>query len=173
MIYNGVTINDTMLLVYNILFTFLLLLVLGVTVFAIRSCRSSDAKKQREIRKKLEEKAKTDPYAKKKLDKMNRKRNKSIKQEMFEKIFAFAVLTALSFTMLFFFFIPGWTDYVKKDYVVYEGTVTVTREYYRRHSYTYLDDGTCLTGRLGLDEGEHNVTIVYSKRTEIALDIID
>ena len=171
MIYNGVTINDTMLLVYNILFTFLLLLVLGVSVFGILSYRNSDAKKQREIRKKLEEKAKTDPYAKKKLDKMNRKRNKSVKQETFEKIFGFAVLVVLFCVMLGFFFIPGWTDYIKKDYVVYEGTVTV--EHYRRHYYTYLDDGTCLTGGLGLDEGEHYKTIVYSKRTEIALDILD
>ena len=164
-------INDTMLLVYNILFTFFLLLVLGASIFGILSYRNSDAKKQREIRKKLEEKAKNDPYAKKKLDKMNRKRKKSVKQEMFEKIFAFTVLAALFFTMVFFFFIPGWTDYIKKDYVVYEGTVTV--DYYRRRYYTYLDDGTCLTGGLGLDEGEHYKTIVYSKRTEIALDILD
>ena len=36
MIYNGVTINDSMLLVYNILFTFLLILVLGVGIFLCR-----------------------------------------------------------------------------------------------------------------------------------------
>lgn len=171
MIYNGVTINDSMLLVYNILFTFLLILVLGVGIFGFITYFDKDAKKKREIRKKLEEKAKTDPYAKKKLDKMNRKRNKSIKQEMFEKIFAFAILAALWFAMLFFFVIPGWTDYIKKDYVVYEGEIKV--EYYRRHYYTYLDDGTCLTGGLGLDEGDHNKTIVYSKRTDIALDILE
>ena len=102
---------------------------------------------------------------------MNRKRKKSIKQEWIEKTVSFAVLAVLFIVNFSFFFLPAWTDYVKKDYVVYDGDVEV--EHYRRHYYTYLDDGTTLTGSLGLSEGKHNVTIVYSKRTEIALDILD
>ena len=165
-------INDTILLVFSIIFTFLQLLITGVLVFVFITYMNKDAKKQREIRKKLEEKAKTDPYAKKRLDKMNRKRKKSIKQELIEKAVSFAVLAVLFIVNFSFFFLPAWTDYVKKDYVVYEGRVQV--DYYRRHYYTHLDDGkTTLTGSAGLSEGEHNVTIVYSKRSEIVLDLLD
>ncbi len=164
-------INDSTLLVFSIVFTFLQLLITGVFVFVFIAYMNKDEKKQREIRKKLEEKAKNDPYAKKKLDKMNRKRKKSIKQEWLEKVVSFALLAVLFFVNFSFFFLPAWTDYIKKDYVIYEGDVEV--EHYRRHYYIYLDDGTTLTGSLGLSEGEHNVTIVYSKRTEIALDILD
>ncbi len=171
MTYTCMAINDTILLVYNIIFTFLQLLILAVGIFAVLTCMNKDAKKQREIRKRLEEKAKTDPFAKKKLDKMNRKRQKSIKQEWIEKTVAFALIAALFLVNLCFFFIPGWTDFIKKDYAVYSGDLRV--EHYRRHWYTYLDDGTCITGSFGLSEGEHNETVVYSKRTEIALDILD
>lgn len=167
----SMAINDLTLLAYNIIFTFLLLLILAVGVFAFISIKHPDEKKRKKIKKNLETKAKTDPYAKKKLDKMKRKGMKSSGQEMFQKIFAFVVLTVLFVVMLEFFFIPGWTDYIKKDYVVYEGDIRV--EQYRRHRYTFLDDGTYLRGGLGLSEGEHNKSIVYSRRTEIALDIID
>ncbi len=50
-------INDTTLPVFSIVFTFLQLLITVVLVFVFITYMNKDAKKQREIRTKLEEKA--------------------------------------------------------------------------------------------------------------------
>lgn len=74
--------------------------------------------------------------------------------------------------------IPLWTDYIKKDYIVYSGNFSVERNgtigiKYYRYSYDYiLEDGTELSGsNMDLDIGEYNKTIVYSKRTKNVLGI--
>lgn len=72
--------------------------------------------------------------------------------------------------------IPGWTDYAKKDYVVFDGSSLVENGFnvhkFTRSSHIILPDGTRLTGSLGLEDGEHHGRIVYSKRTKIALGFV-
>ena len=63
--------------------------------------------------------------------------------------------------------IPGWTDYAKKDYVVYEGATGVYRS--GKYSYIKLEDGTVIDGRAGLSYEDKYGTVVYSRRTKIAL----
>ena len=127
--YTCLAINDTKLLIYNVIFIFLQLLVTGAGVLLVTTYLNKDSKKQRVIRKKLIEKAKTDPYAKKKLDKMERKRKKSIKQEWIEKALMLAIIIICVVVNLFWCIIPGLTDYIKKDYVVYSGEFSVNLSY--------------------------------------------
>jgi hypothetical protein len=69
--------------------------------------------------------------------------------------------------VLFICLIPGWSDYIKKDYVVYEGSYEVTGV--GGDMKIILEDGTSLKEQSGLDEGEFEGRIVYSKRTKIPL----
>ena len=121
----------------------------------------------------LREKAKTDPIAEKRLRKMERKHKRNLKNNRVDSILVFALILILVFANLFLCVIPGWSDYINKDYVVYDGTLSVENSIYvhkfLRTSTITLEDGTVLTGSLGLEEGQHNIKIVYSKRTEIAL----
>jgi len=68
---------------------------------------------------------------------------------------------------LFISLIPGWSDYIQKDYVVYEGSFEVTGV--GGDMKIILEDGTSLKEQRGLDEGEFEGRIVYSKRTKIPL----
>ena len=77
------------------------------------------------------------------------------------------MLLVLVFVNLLVCVIPGWTDYITKDYAVYSGNVSVDKVL--RTSQITLEDGTVLTGSLGLEKGQHNIQLVYSKRTKIAL----
>ena len=69
----------------------------------------------------------------------------------------------------------GVCNYEKKDYIVYHGSLERGFEVHRftKTSYIELDDGTRITGSLGLEEGMHSKTIVYSKRSKIALGVAD
>ena len=122
----------------------------------------------------LRKRAVTDPIAKKRLEKIKRKHKRNKKSDGPNKITAFALVLILFLIVLFICFIPGWTDYIKKDYVFYEGDFSVEHSWSYKYSINAtitLDDGTELVGTLGLEEGEYTGKIVYSKRTEIALTV--
>ena len=48
-----------------------------------------------------------------------------------DKVLIFSLLLVLFSITLFVAVIPGWTDYVKKDYVVYGGDLSVEYEVHR------------------------------------------
>lgn len=171
--YNGIEINDTRLLVWVIVFSLILLFTIIVGVVAYFVFYNKENFKNAKRIKTLREKAITDPIAEKRLRKMERKHKRNLKNDRFNKVLILSLIMILVFINLFLCVIPGWTDYIKKDYIVYNGNLSVecsiyVHKYLRTSTIT-LEDGTVLTGALGLEEGQHNKRIVYSKRTEIAL----
>ncbi len=83
------------------------------------------------------------------------------------KIVAAVLSIVFALGTLFICLIPGWSDYIKKDYVVYEGSYEVTGV--GGDMKIILEDGTSLKEQSGLDEGEFEGRVVYSKRTKIPL----
>ena len=171
--YSGIEINEGKLLANNIVFTLILLFIIAIGVFAFFVYQNRENKKTKGRIKHLEAKAKTDPIAQKQLERLNRKRNKRKKDGILDKVLIFSLLLVLFSITLFVAVIPGWTDYVKKDYVVYGGDLSVEYEVHRyiKSSTITLKDGTILTGVFGLDEGTHTEAIVYSRRTKIVIGI--
>ncbi len=165
MTYSGIEINEVNLLITNISFTFILTIAIAATVWGFFVFFDKRDKKTKEVYKKLKIKAENDPYAKKKFEKMKRKRFD--KKDIWLEIFICCLLLFAIIVPSFFYVIPGWTDYVIKDYLIYDGEFTVCRG--NRHKYIILENGTELTGGLGFDEGIHNGTIVYSQRSKITL----
>ena len=171
--YSGIEINEGKLLANNIVFTFILLFLIAIGVFALFVYRDQENVKAKERFKHLESKAKTDPNAQKQLEKLKRKRNKRKKDGILDKVLIFSLLLVLFSITLFVAVIPGWTDYIKKDYVIYGGDLSVEYEVHRyiRTSTITLEDGTVLTGAFGLEDGKHTEAIVYSRRTKIVIGI--
>lgn len=171
MIYNGIHINEGKLLANNIIFTLILLLTIAIAAFAFLTYRNGENKKMKDRIKRLKAMAKIDTDANRQLERLERKRKKQRNHGMLEKVLILSLLLALILINLFVAVIPGWMDYVKKDYIVYGGDLDLeyTVHRYIKSSTITLDDGTVLSGIFGLDEGKHNETIVYSKRTKIVL----
>jgi len=172
-IYNGIHINEGKLLADNIIFTLILLLTIAIAAFAFLTYRNSENKKMKDRIKRLKAMAKIDTNVNRQLKKLERKQKKQKNHSLLEKALIFSLLFALILINLFVAVIPGWTDYVKKDYVVYGGDLDLeyTVHRYIKSSTITLEDGTVLSGIFGLDEGKHFETIVYSKRTKIVLGI--
>ncbi|MBE6671989.1 MAG: hypothetical protein E7599_00505 [Ruminococcaceae bacterium] len=165
--YHGIQISQTRLIANNIIFTCLLLITVGLGIWYLIFTHTSGNLKDRKRIKRLKQKANRDPYAEKQLQKLKRKQKSVKKTSLSTDILVWSLLIVLLSLNLFLAIIPGWTDYIKKDYVVYEGSFVVDR--YTRGSHINLEDGTRLTGALDLGEGEHTGRIVYSRRTKIAL----
>ena len=173
MLYNDIAINEGKLLANNIVSTliFLFLIVICVMVFCVYRCKENPKTQNR--MKRLKVKAETDSNAKKQLEKLESKQKKRKKDGISDKVLIFSLLLVLIAMNLFIAVIPGWTDYIKKDYIVYGGDLNVEYEVHRhiRSSSIILEDGTVLSGGFGLDEGKHSETIVYAKRTKIVIGI--
>ena len=171
--YNGIEINEGKLLANNVVFTLILvfLIVMGVIAFFVYSNRENPKSKERRMRLKSE--AQTDSNAKKQYEKLERKRQKRKKDDIANRSLVFSLLIILIGINLFVAVIPGWMDYIKKDYIVYGGDTTVEYEVHRyiRSSTITLEDGTVLSGVSYLDEGTHSETIIYSRRTKIVVGI--
>ena len=165
--YNAIEVNDAKLLIWVIVFSLILLftIIVGVVAYSVFNNKenSISAKRIRTLR----EKATTDPIAEKRLRKIERKHKKNLKHDRVNKFLIFTLILILVSLNLFLCVIPGWMDYIKKDYIVHKGNLSVSR--YTRISTITLEDGTMLSGSLGLEEGQHNLKIVYSKRTKLAL----
>ena len=138
--YNAIEINDTKLLVWVIVFSFVLLFTIIVGIVAYFVFNNKENSKNAKRIRALREKATTDPIAEKRLRKMERKHKRNLKNDRVDRILAFALILILTFANLFLCVIPGWSDYIKKDYVVYNGTLSVHK--YLRTSTITLEDGT-------------------------------
>lgn len=171
--YKGIEINEGKLLANNTVFTLILLFLIVISVIAFFVYRNRENPKTKERRMRLKSKAHTDLNAKKQYEKLERKRKKRNKDDSANKSLVFSLLMLLIVINLFAAVIPGWVDYIKKDYIVYGGDMTVEYEVHRyiRSSTITLEDGTVLSGVFYLDEGTHGETIVYSRRTKIVVGI--
>ena len=167
--YEGIVINEVKLLTNNIVFSLAALFMVALGVVAWLIFRNKENAKNRERMRDLQSRAETDPIAEKRLKRMQRKHKNSRRKTIVDEIVIFFLIAILFLVSLFVAVIPGWTDYIKKDYVVYSGEMKVVDDI--RSSRIILQDGTVISGGFWLDEGKHCETIVYSKRTKVLVGI--
>ena len=163
--YNGIEINEIRLLVESIIFSVLLLILILIGCFFIAFSYDKQNKKSKIRIKKLKRESQADTIASKKLV-QEEKKFKRRKQKAREDIFIIALI-AVFIALLIVVCSIFWCDYIIKDYVIYEGEFEVYRS--TRRSYITLEDGTKIHGAACLSHGEHIGTLVYSKRSHIAL----
>lgn len=172
MVIDGVAVSDGALLAQNILFTVLCFFIIAVGVAGFFLILDKD---ERRIRRRIKERIKALENVEEKNPKVQKRLEKSIKalkkrrknKENSGITFAFCTCTLVFLLVFFILVIPGWVDYSRKDYIVYEGEFECFSG--GKNSYILLDDGTKLDGRCGLSSGEYYGRIVYSRRTRRAL----
>ena len=170
MAHQGIPISESLLLMNGIVFTCILLASLVIALVAFLLLRDKDAsrKKRKEAIRRLEAKSETDSHAAKRLKRLKRRERKVFKEALGHNLLIALLCSGLIAVNLFLGVIPTWSDYIQKDYVVYEGDFTV-RHLRRNHRVIILSDGTTVHGALGLEEGFYTDTIVYSRRARVAL----
>ena len=127
-------------------------------------------KKLRSKIKKLRTKAETDEQAAKQLTKMERKikRQKRKKRgDIIYHIFLFVLAFGFELFIIIGGIAPLVTDHIVKDYVVYTGEIKVCDNFKR--PYIELEDGTIVRGGTELTEEDTYGTVIYAKRSKIAL----
>ena len=167
----GIPIAEYKLLGIAIIYTVLLLALLGSMLFLLSRSYEKPNPKKAARRKKLQKKIESYNHAQKQLKRMERKQRNRRKRAKDDRAFTTVVCTlavCLMLATLILLIVPSWTDYIEKDYIVYIGDFRVEHPSQKR-SYIYLTDGTKLTGSGGLPEGFENGTVVYSKRTRLVL----
>lgn len=92
---------------------------------------------------------------------------KKSREKLIEKIVVGGLIAVLLILDLSFSAIPGWIDYAKKDYVEYVGEFECESK--SGSKFTYLSDGTKLSGTAGLESGEYYGRIVYGKRSGVTV----
>ena len=165
--YNGILITEIRLLMHGIIFTIMLICLTVAFAFFAYSCLSMKNPKDRQHIKKLREKAETDEIAKKKLEKIERKTKRKRKRNRTDiicDVVLWSIGVCLTVILLGWCVIPAWTDYVKKDYVVYTGEIKVYDQ--MKHSRIELEDGTTVWGKGNFDAEDTYGTVVYSRRTK-------
>ena len=166
--YNGIPISELRLLVHIILFMILFLGCAVVLGFGIHIWRTMKSSKERQHIKRLKAKAaQNDQLAQKQLQKIERKKKrrwKHDKEDIVVDILIWGLTVCLCGVMLGWAIIPGWMDYIKKDYVVYTGEIAVCVG--GKRSYIKLEDGTTVWGRGDFDDEDTRGTVVYSRRTK-------
>lgn len=168
--FEGIPIREQPLLIRSIAFTVLFLLALAVSGLLLWVVLSSRDRKALAHLRRLRKRAETDPVAQKRLERLERRRKRRRKQSRAERITEFALLfmvVGIAVAALCAGVIPCWTDYVRKDHVVYTGEIEVVR--YTRHAYVRLRDGTTLAGGFRLDESDTQATVVYARRSHVLL----
>ncbi len=170
MLYNGIEIAEWLLLFYCIASVVIILIMAALLILVIAVSRQNKNAKEEARLERLRERADSDPIAAKQLKRLERKRlnrKERDRDQRLETVFICVILAGLMVASTVFLAIPCWTDYVIKDYAVYEGEFEVYRQ--RKRTYTRLEDGTTLSGGLRLDYGYYEGKLVYSKRSEILL----
>ena len=138
-------------------------------IFLYISLSGKNIKNKQRIRK-LKKQAPTDEIAKANLEKLQRKskrRKKRNRDNLIDNIVLWCLLIGLGLLTLCYGVIPTLMDYIKKDYVVYTGEITVYESL--RNSHIELEDGTTVWGRADFTEEDTFGTVVYSKRTKRVL----
>ncbi|MBQ7968545.1 MAG: hypothetical protein IJ292_01850 [Clostridia bacterium] len=169
-IYKGVSISEYRLPVMYVIYIFLAVALVVAALFLLYQILSDRNKKTIQRIKKLRKKAENDEQSAKQLTKMERKikRQKKKKRGVIT-FYIFLFVLVLGYEM---FIIIGWiaplvTDHVVKDYVVYTGEIKVCDNF--KSPYIELEDGTIVRGGTNLTEEDTYGTVVYSRRSKIAL----
>ena len=168
--YNGIPISELGLIVHSVVFTILFLGLAVAFGFWLYTSLTMKNPKEKDRLLKLKEKAKNDELAKKQLKKIERKnkrRRMREKENIIADVFIWGLSICVAAVILAWAVIPGWADYVSKDYVVYTGEITVYNQ--MKRSRIELEDGTTVWGRGDFDEGDKYGTVIYSKRTKLFL----
>ena len=164
---NGIQISELRLIVHSIIFTILFIgLMVAVGFWVYTSLKLKNPKEKEHLRK-LKEKAQSDELAKKqfeKLERKNKRRRKRERKNIITDVFIWNISVCVGVAILVWGIIPGWTDYIRKDYVVYKGEITVYQQ--MKNSRIELEDGTVVWGIGDFDEHDTYGTVVYSRRTK-------
>lgn len=163
----GIPISELRLILHSVVFTLLFIALIVAAGFWIYLSLTMKNPKEKEHLRKLKEKAQSDELAKKRLEKIERKnkrRRKREKENIITDAIIWSISVCLAIVILAWGVIPGWTDYVKKDYVVYKGEITVYQQ--GKHSRIELEDGTTVWGTGDFDEKDTYGTVIYSRRTK-------
>lgn len=175
--YHGIPISESYLFVHNMVFTALLLVAIGVAIVLLvcstyKNGQEEKAriKKEKRMVENLSKKAADDPMAQKQLKKL-KKRQENQKQRTKQDMICNLLIWGLSLLVTVFLLVadvlPGWTDYIVKDYAIYQGSLEVTIT--QKKDRITLEDGTVLYGNGDLDKDDTYGTIVYSKRSKLVL----
>ena len=164
---DGIPIYELGLLVYSIIFTIMFIaLMVAVGFFAYTSLTLKNPKEKEHLRR-LKEKAQSDELAKKqfeKLERRNKRRRRRERKNIVTDVFIWSISVCVGVAILVWGIIPGWTDYIRKDYVVYTGEITVYQQ--MKNSRIELDNGTVIWGAGDFNEHDTYGTVVYSRRTK-------
>ncbi|MBR6782647.1 MAG: hypothetical protein IKM33_05570 [Clostridia bacterium] len=165
--YNGIMISELGLIVHSVVFTMLFLGLMVAVGFGVYTSLALKNPKEKEHLRNLKEKAQSDELAKKQLEKIkrrNKRRRKREKENIITDVIIWSISACLAIAILAWGIIPGWMDYIRKDYVVYKGEITVHKQ--MKRSRIELEDGTIVWGRGDFDEHDTYGTVVYSRRTK-------
>ena len=164
---DGIPISELRLIVHSIIFTILFIGLMVAVEFWVYTSLTLKNPKRKEYLRKLKEKAQSDDFAKKQLEKIkrrNKRRHKRERKNIITDVFIWSISICVGVAILVWGIIPGWTDYIRKDYVVYKGKITVYQQ--MKNSRIELDDGTVIWGIGDFNEHDTYGTVVYSKRTK-------
>ena len=168
--YNGIPISEYRLPVMYIIYILLAVALLVAALFLLYQILSGRDKKSAQRMKMLREKASTDEQAAKQFEKMERKikrRRKKNRGDLIYYIFLFAMVIGFELFIVIGGIAPLVTDHIVKDYVMYTGEIKVCDNFKR--PYIELEDGTIVRGGTILLEEDTYGTVVYAKRSKIAL----
>ena len=164
---DGIPISELKLIVHSIIFTILFIgLMVAVGFWAYTSLTLKNPKEKEHLRR-LKEKAQSDELAKKqfeKLERRNKRRRRRERKNIVTDVFIWSISVCVGVAILVWGIIPGWTDYIRKDYVVYTGEITVYQQ--MKYSRIELDNGTVSWGTGDFNEHDTYGTVVYSRRTK-------
>ena len=165
--FDGIPISELRLIVHSIIFTIMFIgLMVAVGFWAYTSLTLKNPKEKEHLRR-LKEKAQSDELAKKqfeKLERRNKRRRRRERKNIVTDVFIWSISVCVGVAILVWGIIPGWTDYIRKDYVVYTGEITVYNQMNR--SRIELEDGNTIWGRGDFNEEDTYGTVVYSRRTK-------
>lgn len=172
---SGIKLDESLLLYNTILMTVLFIIAVGCIILLVAvNIRAKKTKESKRIQK-LKKAARDDINARRELDRRLRKRrnrrNHTVKSEL-AAVALIVILAAVSTVMLVFCVIPGWTDFIKKDYVVYNGEFEITQRYSGKgNTFIDLSDGKVIKGHWWQLDNVADGTVVYAKRSEYLVGI--
>ena len=168
--YNGISISEYRLPVTYIIYILLAVALMVAALFLLYQILSDRDQKSLQRMKKLRAKAEIDEQAAKQLAKMERKKKiqkKKNRGNIIYYIFLFSLVVGFELFIIIGGIVPLLTDHVVKDYVVYTGEIKVCDNFKR--PYIELEDGTIVRGGTELTEEDSYGTVIYAKRSKIAL----
>lgn len=178
--FQGVPISEGKLIVYALVaaaFTLILIAAAALHLYQLKDPKNKKKAKELAHQKKLRMRADSDPVAKAQLERIERKSKKNGQQSKWLKVGNVALLVLIFVCVavnIIGILVPITMDLICKDYVLYTGelayqdSVTITRTIIRRTDLV-LVDGTALTGTAGFTREDTYGTVVYAKRSKIAL----